>query len=208
VKDGASFAAFRHWVRVDGRRVYLDYLVTHPGWTLRRPFEDRKALFDFGVVEGYSDSWYRNHPAGPFRVIGAVAAPPSALLAERWLLAAVAALALLFRRRSRALLGTVTLSGVLAVLGYYAAWHGDALEVYRHSLTATVGLRLTLWFVTILVVDAVVERSGSPGRDSAIGIPGEPDLDDQQHGRAPGNEDRRERDSPVSGPDQPVFGAG
>jgi hypothetical protein len=199
VKDGAAFASFRHWVRVDGRRAYLGFLVTHPGWTLRRPFDDRKAFFDFGVVEGYSNNLlYRNHPGGPFAVIGAVAAPHSAPLAELWSLAAVVALGVLFRRRQqRALLGAITLSGVLAVIGYYAAWHGDALEVYRHALTANVGLRLTLWFVTILVIDAVVERARSRRRGSAIGMPGESDLDGEEHDRAPGDEERR--DLEVSG---------
>ena len=46
--------------------------------------------------------------------------------------------------------GRDAFAGVLAVVGYYAAWHGDALEVYRHALSAAVQLRIALWIATEL----------------------------------------------------------
>ncbi len=183
VRTGKDFAAFRHWVRIDGRRVYLDYLVSHPGWALRKPFDDRDAFFNSSVIEVYSKV-YKNRPGGPFTVIGGVAAPHPAVVTEVWAVMAVIALAALFRRRSarRALPGALVLAGVFAIAGYYAAWHGDALEVYRHALSAAVELRLTLWIITALAVDAVLTRRV----DSTVGVQGETDLDrEQERGAAP-----------------------
>jgi hypothetical protein len=197
VTESPAYRPFRRWVRVDGRRVYVDFLVTHPGWALRKPFDDRKALFDLGVIEGYGDS-YVNHPGGPFAVIGAIAAPRSSPFAELWTVAGAIAVAGLFWRRAsgRALLGAVAITGSLAIVAYYSAWHGDALEVYRHALSATVELRLALWLVTVLAVDACMMRA----RDgSAIGVPGEADLDGEQERRAPDDEERRHRDPTATG---------
>jgi hypothetical protein len=184
VTRGPEFAAFRTWVRQDGRRVYLEYVLGHPGWALRKPFDDRDAFFDLGVIEVYSRA-YGNRPGGPFSAIGAIAAPRSPLIAELWAVAATIALVVLaVRRRVKpALAGAVALVGALAVAGYYAAWHGDALEVYRHSLSAAVQLRIACWIVTALVVDAI-----AASRSSDVGVPEDADLDREQHERAPAEE--------------------
>lgn len=197
VTEGPAYRKFRRWVRVDGRRVYLDFLVSHPGWALRRPFDDRKALLDLGVIEEYGGA-HLNRPGGPFTVVGAIAAPTSEVFAELWAAVGAIALAGLFWRRvfQRALLGAVAISGALAIVAYYSAWHGDALEVYRHALSATVELRLALWLVTILVIDALVMRTADA---SAIGVPHEADLDREEQGRAPDDEERRQRDRAPTG---------
>jgi hypothetical protein len=188
VTAGSDFAAFRHWVRVDGRRVYGKFLLTHPGWTLRKPFDARDAFFDLGTVEVYGRV-YRNRPGGLFTVVGTVGAPRPPGLTEAWTVAAACALALLaWRRRVRpALAGAVALIGSFAIVGYYAAWHGDALEVYRHALSAAVQLRVTLWIVTALVVDALA----TGGADSDVRVPEDADLDQEEHEGAPGDQPAR-----------------
>jgi hypothetical protein len=184
VRTGASFAAFRAWVRDDGRRVYLDYLVSHPGWALRKPFADRDAFFGAGEVEVYGRV-YGNRPGGLYTVIGAAAVPTSPVLGEVWAAAAAIALVvLLVRRRVRpAVAGAIALAGIVAVAGFYAAWHGDALEVHRHALSAAVQLRIVVWIVTALVVDALVTPSRSDVR-----VPEQADLHEEQHERAPHDE--------------------
>ena len=160
VTEGPQFAAFRTWVRRDGRRVYLDYLVSHPGWALRKPFDERELVLDVGGVEGYG-RLFHIRPSGPFTFAGAIAAPRSTALMEIWACAAALALVVLtVRRRVRpAFAGVVGLIGLFAIFGYYAAWHGDALEVARHSLTAGIELRLACWIATALVIDGVAARS-------------------------------------------------
>jgi hypothetical protein len=50
-------------------------------------------------------------------------------------------------------------SALLVVAGFLAAWHGDALEIERHSLGATVQLRIVLWIVALMTVDALFART-------------------------------------------------
>jgi hypothetical protein len=157
VTAGSDFAAFREWVRVDGRRVYGKFLLTHPGWALRKPFDARDAFFDLGTVELYGQV-YRNRPGGLYTAIGSIGGPRAPGVTEVWALAAGIGLAVVaIRRRVRpAVAGVVALTGAFALVGYYATWHGDALEVYRHALSAAVQLRIALWIATALVVDAIV----------------------------------------------------
>jgi len=42
VVSGRAYAPLRAWLHRDGRHVYVGYLLTHPGWTLRKPFDDRQ----------------------------------------------------------------------------------------------------------------------------------------------------------------------
>ena len=199
VRTGTEFAAFRRWVRVDGRSVYLHYLLSHPGWALRKPFDDRDAFFNLGVIEVYGKV-YRNRPGGPFTVIGALAAPPPAVVTEVWSVLAVLAVAELLRRRGarRSVLGAVALAGAFAGAGYYAAWHGDALEVYRHSLSAAVELRLTLWIVTVLALDARLTRRTV----SAVGVPAEADDDHEEQGARARDHDEGDRVDPALAGDE------
>jgi hypothetical protein len=185
VRTGASFAAFRAWVERDGRRVYLGFLASHPGWALREPFNERDALLDVGAVEVYGQV-YGNRPGGPFTAIGAVAAPGSPAVVGTWAAASAAALVVLVaRRRVRgALAAAVGAVGGLAVAGYYAAWYGDALELNRHSLSAAVQLLVACWIVTALVVDALATR----GRRSEVRVPQDADLDEQEHQGTPADE--------------------
>jgi hypothetical protein len=50
----------------------------------------------------------------------------------------------------------------LAVPSYYLAWHGDALELDRHSLSAAVELRLALWITTLVAADRLPRREREP----------------------------------------------
>lgn len=182
VREGAEFAAFREWVRHDGRRVYLDYLVSHPGWALRKPFDDRNRVLDIGGVEVYG-RLYHNRPGGPFTAVGVIAAPRAQRVLEVWTgAAAVVLLVLVLRRRvGRPLGGVIGLVGLFAVAGYYAAWYGDALEVNRHALTAGVQLRVWCWIVTALAVDAAVASA----RRSEVQEPEDDELDEHEYQRAP-----------------------
>jgi hypothetical protein len=188
VRSGSSFAAFRAWVERDGRRVYLGFLASHPGWALREPFNERDALFGIATVEVYGRV-YGNRPGGPFGAVGAVAAPRSPGVVEIWAAASAAALVVLaVRRRVRwPLAATLGLVGVLGVAGYYAAWYGDALELHRHSLSAAVQLLISCWIITALVVDVVAGRP----RESEIGMPDDADLDGEEHEGAPADEPAR-----------------
>ena len=83
------------------------------------------------------------------------------LLIEVWIgLAALAAVALrrFASRPNRRLLLAIGVVAILVVPHYLLVWHGNALEVDRHSLTAAVQLRLVLWIVTASELQLVLDR--------------------------------------------------
>jgi hypothetical protein len=144
-------------MRTDGRHVYFNYLLTHPGWTLSRPFDDRQRFFGTAVT-GYGTEFHLE-PRGAFGVIGSFAAPRSIPLMEFWSLAVAVALAsCCFDRRRRIPAAVLGVTLLLAVLAFYASWHGDAEEIDRHALTAAIQLRLVLWIGTVLAIDVLAEK--------------------------------------------------
>jgi hypothetical protein len=133
--------------------------VSHPGWTFGEPFADRKRLLapdlPYGVL-------FHDEPRGAFRVIGAVAFPSNMVLVEVWIGAGLIAGVMLGRRRRlRGVIVVLGGSAVLVVAGFLAAWHGDALEIERHSLGATVQLRVVLWIVALMTVDTLFARAAT-----------------------------------------------
>ena len=197
VVHGRAYAPLRAWLRTDGRRVYFEYLLTHPGWTIRKPFDDRQRLFG-SIVEVYGIA-YHIQPRGLYNVIAWGVAPHSIPFTELWLLAVALALGWCWwqRRSRRPVVMVVGLALLLSIVGFYASWHGDALEADRHALTAAIQLRIALWIGTVLVVDALIARTRA-GR-SGVRVPGEADLDREEHGRAPSDDEGRDRDPVPSG---------
>jgi hypothetical protein len=157
--SGSRFGPFRTWIADHGRSTYADFLATHPGWTFGKPYADRKRLLapelPYGVL-------FHDDPRGAFHVIGAVAFPSNMVLVEVWIGAGLIAGVMLVRqRRFRGVLVVLGGSAVLVVAGFLAAWHGDALEIERHSLGATVQLRVVLWIVALMTVDTLFARTAT-----------------------------------------------
>lgn len=157
-----QYAPFRAWVRNRGRSTYARFLLSHPGWDIGKPFADRRRLLaphlPYGVL-------YHDEPRGVFRVIGAIAFPGNIVLVEVWTGTALIAATVLWRRRDRR--PTLTAVGVAAVLvvpAFLAAWHGDAREADRHSLSAAVQLRIVLWIITLVALDVIATQFRGHGR--------------------------------------------
>src|SRR5204863_8186106 len=120
VVSGRAYAPLRAWLHHDGRRVYVEYLVTHPGWTLRKPFDDRQRFL--GTAVSVYGTVYHLQPRGALGAIGWLAAPRSVVLMELWSIALVLTLAWCwFRRRRVALVALLGLALVLAVGAFYAS---------------------------------------------------------------------------------------
>ena len=195
VVHGRDYAPLRAWLRTDGRHVYFGFLLSHPAWTLLKPFDDRQRFFGSNVaVYGVA---YHIQPRGPYGVLGWIGAPRSIPFTEVWSLAVALALGWCWwRGRRRGLVFAVGVTLVLAVAAFYASWHGDVLEADRHALTAATQLRLALWIGTALVIDQIATRRGG-GR--SVDVRGEADLDEQKGDAAPGDEQWRDRDPAPSG---------
>ena len=179
VRHGPTFAAFRHWVGHDGRRTYAHFLLSHPGWALRKPFDDRGPFFDLGTIEVYGRT-YRNRPGGPYTAIGSIGGPRAPGVTEVWALAAGLELTTIRRRGDRrlpvfALTGDPV--GRLLRRGTRRAGGVSPCAFGRGSVAD----RLVV--STALVVDALVAGPVTSGYGTE-----DADLDQQQHQGAPRDE--------------------
>jgi MYXO-CTERM domain-containing protein len=153
-----EYKRYRTWVNGRGRSTYTAFLLTHPAWVVSRPFDDRDRLLA-PVLRDYG--WlFHDEPRGPFTVAGSIAFPGSPVLVEVWLaLAAIAAAELWRRRRDAPLLIATGVVALLIVPHFLVVFHGDALEVDRHSLSAAVELRIVLWIITAMALDELLAHS-------------------------------------------------
>ncbi len=165
VPFGREYAPYKHWLLTRGRSTYSSFLLTHPVYDVVEPFDDRGKLLT-PKVRGYG--WvYHDEPRGVFTVVGSVGFPGSLVLAEIWTgLAGVCGCVLWRLRRDRALLIATGLLALLVVPYFFVVWHGDALEIDRHSLSVAVQLRIVLWVVTAMALDSVLEHGGQHGRSA------------------------------------------
>ncbi len=171
VRDGSQFAPYRSWIRHKGQGVYVRFLATHPRWALAKPFTDVRQLLAPDVtvysrfVVGKPDSrpqvalfaqpLPRGNAPRATKWVGELAWPWVPAIAAVWAIAAFVALVAFARRVSPAAAAVALVAAVTGVGGFMLSWHGDALEVPRHGLTAAVQFRLAVWLATILVLDAV-----------------------------------------------------
>jgi hypothetical protein len=142
-KKSPALAPFREWVANDGYYAYQRYLVTHFGSTLR------EAMRRFPREVGNSRKGYTRRGENPVSrgldllIMRSVAWRP-------WLSVAfgfgVGLLAVSFgRKRGLHWLGAVTLCAVgTAIVQGYVSYHGDAMEVSRHSLNVALFLQLAV----------------------------------------------------------------
>jgi hypothetical protein len=83
-------------------------------------------------------------------------------LAITWAVALLVLMALAWRRRLR---GAYVIAAALVLAAYpdlWLVWVGDAEEVTRHSVLATLQLHLGLWLGTVWLVDAYLARERAP----------------------------------------------
>ena len=160
VTFGREYRTYRSWLLHKGRSTYTSFLLTHPGWDVSHPFEGR-ASFLKPDLRDYGRTFYVE-PRGGFLYVGKVGMPQSQPVVEIWLVLAVVATAFLGRRRrDRVLLLTIGLSTLIMLVHFLVAWHGDALEIDRHVIGAAIQLRILLWIVAAMTLDAVLDWWGT-----------------------------------------------
>jgi hypothetical protein len=142
-KKAPALAPFREWVAKDGYYGYQRYLLTHFGSTFR------EAMRRFPIEAGNTRKRYTRRGENPlsrgfdFMIMRSVAWLP-------WLSVAFAVgvgiLAVsLGRKRGLHWLGALTLCAVgTAITQGYVGYHGDAMEVSRHSLNVALFLQLAV----------------------------------------------------------------
>jgi hypothetical protein len=145
--------AFYRWIDHDARGVYFDSWFAFPATSLWEPLAHVRQ--SIGTRLPLSDAAFTglDDPIG--RSIETTMIPRSPRVLVIWL--AIDALALAFTVRRRGWPTAATLPVALILLTYphlWAVWTGDAFDVNRHALAASIQLRLGLWLASLAVLDA------------------------------------------------------
>lgn len=175
--------SFRRWLERDGKRVYLSFLLSHPGVTLDEAFCNKGRLLTPWISAYHYPRGLPQftHP----RVDNAIFVWRLDVLAVWAGVLALAAVAI----HVRAGVGREWLVPAFLIVSALplsvAVWHGDAIEIERHSLQTGVQLRVGLWVLTAFVVDRLVEalrralvrvRRGETAAAPVDGVSQEPAL--------------------------------
>lgn len=161
-----NMAYFRDWLDAKGKSTYMRWLLSDPLTAMREPFTDYKTIFrpPLGV---YADQAGLKFPAWELTLTGwlYIRAPEQVAMGVVALLIAMGAAAWRFGR-------TVWLVPVsLALLIYpmmFLIWHGDAIEVGRHSFLVSMLLRFVFWTLACFMVDLAFAWIGDRQRRLAV----------------------------------------
>jgi hypothetical protein len=162
-------ATFRRWVSLSGRSTYVVQLITKPSLGVEGPVGDLDALLAsptevWGHIGGHS---YRGSPVDP--IANSVFVPDMVPLAAWLALVVVAAGWLLVRVRRSPTRGAAPLLVALMALGVphlWLVWVGDAHNVARHAVTASVQIRVAGWLILLVALDELLTGRR---RDASVG---------------------------------------
>ena len=152
--------AFYDWVEHHGREAYIHEMWKTPATTLWEPLANvRESIGTRDRVDLATES---GEHAPVSHVLESVFEVRDPALAITWTVALLVLMSLAWVRRVRGVF-VIAFALLLAVYPHlWLVWVGDAEEVTRHSLLATVQLHLGLWLGTVWLVDAYLARKDAP----------------------------------------------
>jgi hypothetical protein len=172
-------ADFRDWSSKHGRSTYTSFLLAHPGYLVGAPMSYLGTIFEADLRE-YQPKEFKSLVPESVSGIGW-----DGRLLPVWTLIAFALLAVSaaqWRDRPRRHTLVPALMMLLSAPHLILIWHGDAMEVERHALSATYEARLGFVLASIFALEYFARRrtlkspaGDSVGRDAARPIepPGE-----------------------------------
>jgi len=156
VYNNPTLDDMERWLYRKGKDVYIQFLIAHPVYTITSPWQHVDELLAPSELLNYAPDKY-----SPVMVwLFGEAFFPNSL----WLVLLLALLAFALTVRSKSWRGSPAFWLVLGFLvlffpHFYLAWHGDAAEVGRHAIQASVQLRLSLWLLLWLALDTIVSQA-------------------------------------------------
>lgn len=154
-----NFAPLRDWVFSEGKKHYICFLLSHPEFLLISPLQDmRRLLGQQNLAKAYFRKWHFKPPLP--QALSELLYPERFALLWVYFAPFLIGLALFWAVRDE--IYTMFLPIGLVVLSYPHAmitWHGDALEIVRHSLLSAVQFRLGMLLCVAILVDRIAWRS-------------------------------------------------
>ncbi len=159
--------AFYDWIDHHARAVYFQSWFTFPATSLWEPLAHSRLTIGTQLPLGLVAFNGLDDPSG--RSIERWVFPRSPRVLIGWLI--LDALALVYTVRRRGWPRAATLPVVLVVLTYphlWAVWTGDAFDVTRHALAASVQLRIGLWLTAVALFDGWLSVPAPDGGPAAV----------------------------------------
>lgn len=148
--------AFDNWLDEKGRGVYISYLLQNPLSTIWEPIDQRDALLLIDDdLRGYSQIDDLHPIQSILTNLLAIHGPHLYGLSLAIAIFA-GSIALSYGIDWRWLLPLILL-GLVYPLGF-VAWHGDSVEVERHSLQVAVFWRLGFWLLVLIGLDSLLYK--------------------------------------------------
>lgn len=146
------------WLYRKGKDVYVQFLLRHPVYTLTDPWKHVDLLLAPKDLSTYAPEGYR-----PIQgwVTGTFLFPDSLWLLLLLIGLSTFATIVAATWRNSSIFWLLCFALILFVPHFYLVWHGDAAEVSRHAIQASVQLRLTLWLLLLLALDKIVKNGYS-----------------------------------------------
>jgi len=147
------------WVKANGARTYIDFLISDPTWTLR--------VFDHGVRTAFDENrqpfFIANADSTPdgLSYLGDLLHPNSTNVIWVVLIELAVFGYITLRSRWGDKLGLFALFAVFflgELLMLFVSIEGDALGIVRHALGSVLPMRLSLWLLPPLILDSLNPR--------------------------------------------------
>lgn len=140
------------WLYKRGKEVYVRFLIRHPVYTLTDPWIHVDEILEPKELPSYTPEQYKP-------VLGWLFGPllyPNSIWLVLFLSLATVTTTIITKPWQGSRVFWLIL-GVLVLFfpHFYLVWHGDAAEVGRHAIQASVQLRLSLWLLLLLALDLI-----------------------------------------------------
>jgi len=152
VFNNGALDDMERWLYKRGKDVYIHFLLDHPVYTLLSPWQNVGALLAPDDLQSYAPQKYTPQLAWLF---GSLVYPGSLWLVAFLALAALIAALTADPGRVPSVFWLVAGFLLLFFPHFYLVWHGDAAEVGRHAIQASIQVRLGLWLCLLLSLDTI-----------------------------------------------------
>jgi hypothetical protein len=161
--------SFYRWLNTQGSRDYAVYLLSHPVKTLAAPLINLDKL-----LQPATDYELSKYTPPILRLTGSVVfipLPKILVIGVTWILSLIGFIVAI--RAHNPLLLIVSFTGILLYPHALLVWHGDAMEIQRHSAQLYVQVYLSFWLLLAAMGDhilrsyALLKRGRLPDRSKA-----------------------------------------
>jgi hypothetical protein len=157
-----AFQPLVRWMRSDGARTYVQWLLFHPVTVLTEPLVRPERSFN--NADGHL-SFYAADDRTDAPVLTTILYPSWAWVLVAAFVAVLGGVYLGLDRRPD--WAVIALLGALGLVHMLVAWHGDGMEATRHASVGNVQVRLGVLLLLVLLLDG---RRRAPGDQPLVSI--------------------------------------